>query len=47
MLLSNDHFDHDGLLAITTLLYPDWARERRELLIEAAEAGDFNKLKNR
>ncbi len=38
----NNHFDTDGVLSIWTLLEPEQAREYRDLLIAAAEAGDFD-----
>jgi hypothetical protein len=38
----NNHFDTDGILAIWTLLEPEKALSRRDLLIAAAEAGDFD-----
>jgi hypothetical protein len=38
----NNHFDTDGVLSIWTLLDPENALSRRELLIAAAEAGDFD-----
>lgn len=38
----NNHFDTDGALSIWTLLEPDLALGRRELLVAAAEAGDFD-----
>jgi hypothetical protein len=38
----NNHFDTDGVLSVWTLLEPDKALARRELLIAAAEAGDFD-----
>ncbi|KAI9010583.1 hypothetical protein DFJ74DRAFT_735475 [Hyaloraphidium curvatum] len=47
VLVSNDHFDHDGLLGILGLLDAVWARQRKELLVDAALAGDFNKVRNR
>ncbi|MAG55838.1 MAG: hypothetical protein CMJ83_06070 [Planctomycetes bacterium] len=37
----NNHFDTDGLLSVWTLLHPDAARARRELIVSAAVAGDF------
>ncbi len=40
-LVVNNHFDTDGALAIWTLLEPEAALARREVLIAAAEAGDF------
>ncbi|KXS19987.1 hypothetical protein M427DRAFT_131436 [Gonapodya prolifera JEL478] len=47
VLLSNDHFDHDGLVALTVLLDPEWAMCKRELLVDTAIAGDFYKFRNR
>jgi hypothetical protein len=38
----NNHFDTDGLLSIWVLLDPKEAMPRRDLLIAAAEAGDFD-----
>ena len=38
----NNHFDTDGLFSVWTLLDPEAALARRELLIAAAEAGDFD-----
>jgi hypothetical protein len=38
----NNHFDTDGVLSVWTLLDPEKALSRRELLIAAAEAGDFD-----
>jgi hypothetical protein len=38
----NNHFDTDGLLSIWVLLDPKQAFAYRELLIAAAEAGDFD-----
>ena len=38
----NNHFDTDGLLSIWVLLEPEQAPPRRDLLIAAAEAGDFD-----
>ena len=38
----NNHFDTDGLLSIWTLLDPEPAIANRELLVAAAEAGDFD-----
>lgn len=37
----NNHFDTDGLLAVWTLLAPAPARSRRDLIVAAAEVGDF------
>ena len=38
----NNHFDTDGLLSIWVLLDPEQAMAHRDLLIAAAEAGDFD-----
>lgn len=38
----NNHFDTDGALSVWTLLDPEQAQENRELLVAAAEAGDFD-----
>jgi hypothetical protein len=39
--VSNNHFDEDGLLGIFALLEPDAAQARRDLIVDAAGAGDF------
>ncbi|MBI3866678.1 MAG: hypothetical protein HY290_32760 [Planctomycetia bacterium] len=39
--VSNNHFDEDGLIGIFTLLEPATAERHRDLLIDAAQAGDF------
>ena len=38
----NNHFDTDGVLSVWTLLDPESALTRRDLLVAAAEAGDFD-----
>ena len=38
----NNHFDTDGLLSIWVLLDPERALACRDLLVAAAEAGDFD-----
>src|ERR1700677_4879609 len=38
----NNHFDTDGLLSIWVLLDPARATACRDLLVAAAEAGDFD-----
>lgn len=40
-LVSNNHFDQDGLTSVFALVDPDAALARRELLIDVARAGDF------
>jgi hypothetical protein len=39
--VSNNHFDEDGLIGIFALLEPEAATRHRDLLIDAAQAGDF------
>jgi len=39
--VSNNHFDEDGLVGIFALTLPDLAMRSKELLIDAARAGDF------
>ena len=46
-VVSNNHFDEDGLVGIYALLEPDAAASRRDLLIDVAEAGDFGVYRNR
>ncbi len=41
-LVVNNHFDTDGVLSVWTVLNGERALEFRELLIAAAEAGDFS-----
>lgn len=40
-VVSNDHFDQDGLVSRFALVQPDAAIDRRELLVDVAAAGDF------
>jgi hypothetical protein len=40
-VVTNDHFDTDGLLAIWAVLNPDDALRHEKALLSAAEAGDF------
>jgi hypothetical protein len=40
-VVSNNHFDQDGLVGVFALSSPDEAQARRALLIEVARAGDF------
>lgn len=46
-VISNDHFDADGLVGIYSLINPDDAEDLKDLLIDIAGAGDFNVYKNR
>ena len=41
-LITNNHFDTDGVLSVWTVLTGERALELREKLIAAAEAGDFS-----
>jgi hypothetical protein len=43
-LVTNNHFDTDGVLSVWTVLHGDRAMTLPEKLIAAAEAGDFSEL---
>ena len=43
-LVTNNHFDTDGVLSVWTVLKGEPALELREKLIAAAEAGDFSEM---
>jgi hypothetical protein len=43
-LVTNNHFDTDGVLSVWTMLTGARALELREKLVAAAEAGDFSEL---
>ncbi|MBC8030947.1 MAG: hypothetical protein H7Z16_12615 [Pyrinomonadaceae bacterium] len=45
-LVTNNHFDTDGVLSVWTVLAGDRALELRDKLIPAAEAGDFSEFTN-
>jgi len=40
-VVSNNHFDEDGLIGIFALLEPVVAGQHRDLLLDVAQAGDF------
>jgi hypothetical protein len=40
-VVSNNHFDEDGLFGMYALLNPDFSHAHRELMLDAASAGDF------
>jgi hypothetical protein len=40
-VVSNNHFDQDGLMSVYALVEPDAAQARRERVIDVARAGDF------
>ena len=46
-VVSNNHFDQDGLASVYALVDPDAALARRELVIDVARAGDFGTFTNR
>jgi hypothetical protein len=46
-VVTNNHFDQDGLIAAFTLIDPITATRHRDLLIDAASAGDFGVFKSR
>lgn len=39
--VSNNHFDEDGLVGIFAMIEPRVAEQHRDLLVDAAQAGDF------
>src|SRR3989442_6449369 len=43
-LVTNNHFDTDGVLPVWTMLIGERALELRDKLIAAAEAGDFSEM---
>src|SRR6185503_8190985 len=43
-LVTNNHFDTDGVLSVWTMLNGERALELRDKLIPAAEAGDFSEF---
>ena len=45
-LITNNHFDTDGVLSVWTVLKGAGALELRDQLVAAAEAGDFSELPN-
>ena len=40
-VVSNNHFDQDGLMSVYALVDPAAARARREFVVDVARAGDF------
>lgn len=46
-VVSNNHFDEDGLVGIFTLVEPSLATRHRALLLDAAQAGDFGVFADR
>ncbi len=46
-VVSNNHFDQDGLMSVHALVDPDGARSRRERVVDVARAGDFGTYRER
>ena len=46
-VVSNNHFDEDGLVALFTLLEPELASAQRDLLLDVATTGDFGTYRRR
>jgi hypothetical protein len=46
-VVSNNHFDEDGLVGIFAMLHPTLAQRHREFLIDLAQAGDFGVFTHR
>jgi hypothetical protein len=46
-VVSNNHFDQDGLASAYALIDPSAAQARRDLVIDVARAGDFGTFTNR
>ena len=42
-VVSNNHFDEDGLVSLWSMLNPDEALSMKDFLVEVASAGDFSK----
>lgn len=46
-VVSNNHFDEDGLVSMYALINPELAMEERDVLIDIARAGDFGTFHDR
>ncbi|MDC1142612.1 hypothetical protein OAU50_05940 [Planctomycetota bacterium] len=46
-VVTNNHYDTDGVLSVFAILNPDAATEHAQLLLEAAVAGDFDAFTTR
>jgi hypothetical protein len=46
-LVSNNHFDQDGLMSVYALVSPEQARPRAEQVTDVAAAGDFGTYRSR
>jgi hypothetical protein len=46
-VVTNNHFDQDGLIAMYALIEPELARQHEDLLVDIAAAGDFGTYRYR
>ena len=46
-VVTNDHFDEDGLIALFVMVDPETALAHRDLLCDASHAGDFSTYRSR
>ena len=46
-VVSNNHFDEDGLVSLFAMVFPERAQAMKEFLIDIASAGDFSKCNSR
>jgi hypothetical protein len=46
-VVTNNHYDQDGLVSVFALIDPEAAQRHRELLIDVAAAGDFGTYRDR
>jgi hypothetical protein len=46
-VVTNNHFDQDGLVGLHALTNPELSQQHRQLLIDVAEAGDFATFRDR
>jgi hypothetical protein len=46
-VVSNNHFDEDGLVGVWAMVNPEEAQRRRDLLVDIAAAGDFGTFRDR
>jgi hypothetical protein len=46
-VVTNNHFDQDGLASVYALAFPDEARARRDQVVDVARAGDFGAFAHR
>jgi hypothetical protein len=46
-IVTNNHFDQDGLVSVHALVHPQLSLDHRDLLIDVAAAGDFATFRDR